>query len=64
MAIWELHMWQSGNYNHYCCGISNGNLVQAAGYMQRKIAERILLPDLRTASGTEASTSGRLLKTT
>ena len=37
--------------------------MQAAGYMQRKIAERIQLPDLRAASSSEASTSGRLLKT-
>ena len=37
--------------------------MQAAGYLQRKIAHQLELPELRVVSGRDASTSGRFIRT-
>lgn len=37
--------------------------IQAAGYLQRKIAHQLDLPELRAVSGADASTSGRFIRT-
>lgn len=37
--------------------------MQAAGYLQRKIAHQLELPELRAVSGADASTSGRFIRT-
>ena len=43
--------------NHDC------SHMQAAGYLQRKIAHQVELPELRAVSGADASTSGRFIRT-